>query len=559
MVRTEHLRLLALGAAALAVGLLVLLAVTTKPAKATFPGENGRIAYTSAGDIWTMNPDGTAHTRLTEGPASDSRPDWSPDGTKVAYASYADGNYDIYVVDADGSDPIRLTDDPASDTFPTWSPDGEKIAFVTTRGEDDPSTYLRDIYVMNSDGSGEPTNLTDGAGSVYSRDAAPAWSPDGEKIAFVQSVEDPTSGCFSREIFVTNADGSGGSERITHHGDPNCSAVRAVSPDWSPDGTEIAYSYGEVYGGSEIRVIGADGSGDRRVTFIPAGDSSPSYTPDGDPSWSPDGTKIAFLGSYDCGEEILVMNPDGSGKPTSLTNPTTDTSTYYCEYQGFNASSPDWGTAPPVASPPPDTTITSGPSEPTSSDSARLWFSSDQRGVLFECSLDGATFAPCTSQVAEDYADLPDGSHTFEVRAVDMAGKADPSPASRTWTVDVPPRACTKTGTPEADTISGTPGEDVICARGGNDTIKGLGANDILRGGGGNDTLGGTTGNDTLRGGVGDDRLRGGAGADKLSGNDGSDALNSEDGVAGNDSLDGGDGRDTKVTDATEKSIVGFP
>lgn len=111
-------------------------------------------------------------------------------------------------------------------------------------------------------------------------------------------------------------------------------------------------------------------------------------------------------------------------------------------------------------------------------------------------------------------------------------------------------KACTKTGTLGDNVLDGTSGADVICGMGGNDRIRGLG---------GNDTLEGVGGNDTLRGGGGADKVIGGGGADALYGEDGNDALDSRDGVNANDSLDGGPGTDTKVTDATEKSIVGFP
>jgi glucose/arabinose dehydrogenase/PKD repeat protein len=111
-------------------------------------------------------------------------------------------------------------------------------------------------------------------------------------------------------------------------------------------------------------------------------------------------------------------------------------------------------------------------------------------------------------------------------------------------------KACTKSGTSAGETLEGTSGADVICGFGGNDTVRALGANDIIEG---------MSGNDVLRGGGGADKVRGGGGADSLYGEAGNDALNSKDGVSGNDSLDGGGGTDTKVTDATEKSIVGFP
>jgi Ca2+-binding RTX toxin-like protein len=102
-------------------------------------------------------------------------------------------------------------------------------------------------------------------------------------------------------------------------------------------------------------------------------------------------------------------------------------------------------------------------------------------------------------------------------------------------------KSCTKSGTSAGETLSGTSAADIICGLGGNDTIDGLGGNDILFGGGGAD------------------KVKGSGGADSLYGEDGNDALNSQDGVSGNDSLNGGAGTDTKVTDATEKSIVGFP
>jgi PKD repeat protein len=178
--------------------------------------------------------------------------------------------------------------------------------------------------------------------------------------------------------------------------------------------------------------------------------------------------------------------------------------------------------------------------------------------------------------------------------------------------------ACTIIGTLAVDTLTGTSGDDVICGRGGGDTIKGLGGNDVLKGEGGTDKLYGGDGDDTLDGGLGidaanfssslaainasltdntatgegsdtltgienlvgsskndtltgsdgnniinggglGDSLTGMGGADTLRGAGGPDSVNSRDGVDGNDSLDGGSGTDTKVTDATEKTIVGFP
>ncbi|MDP9384294.1 MAG: S8 family serine peptidase, partial [Actinomycetota bacterium] len=91
------------------------------------------------------------------------------------------------------------------------------------------------------------------------------------------------------------------------------------------------------------------------------------------------------------------------------------------------------------AGPPPDTTapetsITSGPGGLVNSRSASFGFASSEASASLECRLDAAAWSACTSP--EAYASLADGSHTFEVRATDAAGNVDPSPASRTWTVD---------------------------------------------------------------------------------------------------------------------------
>lgn len=83
---------------------------------------------------------------------------------------------------------------------------------------------------------------------------------------------------------------------------------------------------------------------------------------------------------------------------------------------------------------PPDTTIGSGPTGTVNSASANFSFSSSKAGSTFQCSRDGSAFAACTSP--KSYSSLSQGSHTFEVRAIDAQGSIDPTPASRTWTVD---------------------------------------------------------------------------------------------------------------------------
>ena len=101
-------------------------------------------------DIYTINPDSTGRVRLTDHPATDWVPAWSPDGSKIAFRTDRDGDREIYLMNADGSDKVNLTNDPAFDGLNpgAWSPDGSKIAFHSDR-----KGGRLDVWVMNADGT----------------------------------------------------------------------------------------------------------------------------------------------------------------------------------------------------------------------------------------------------------------------------------------------------------------------------------------------------------------------------------------------------------------------
>jgi len=101
---------------------------------------------------------------------------------------------------------------------------------------------------------------------------------------------------------------------------------------------------------------------------------------------------------------------------------------------------------------PPETTITAGPTGPTSSASATFRFSSPDTAATFQCKLDGRSWAACSSR--KTYSGLPQGSHMFRVRAKDSAGTNDSSPAQRTWRVDTVAPNTTITSGPKASTGS---------------------------------------------------------------------------------------------------------
>jgi Tol biopolymer transport system component len=236
-------------------------------------------------EIWYMNADGSDPVQLTREVAGgvSTGPALSPDGRQVVFSVWPLGEeWEIYAVNVDGTGLRNLTNHPAFDGWrPAWSPDGGKISFFSTR--DDPAND--EIYVMNADGT-DVRRLTNNPAD----DAMSTWAPDGTKIAF----ETNRRGNF--DIFLMNPDGTDPVPITTHPAEDGW-------PAWSPDGTKIAFESWRD-GNPEIYVMNPDGSNVVRLTYHGAFD--------GRPAWSRDGTKIAFESGRGGSSNIWVMNADGT-------------------------------------------------------------------------------------------------------------------------------------------------------------------------------------------------------------------------------------------------------
>ena len=212
--------------------------------------------------------------------------------TRIAFMSTrSDHNGEIFLMNSDGKRVRRLTIHLAYDAVPAWSPDGQKIAFMSFRDEP------RDIYVMNPDG----TNLINLTQSPEGWESSPSWSPDGKQIVFSTG-----------DIWVMDADGEN-QRNLTNH------IAGDRQPDWSPDGRQIAFTSDrnsdwefDIWGGNwEVYVMNTDGANLINLTKHPA--------KDGSADWSPDGNQIAFSSDREGNRDIYVMNADGTN-PINLTN-----------------------------------------------------------------------------------------------------------------------------------------------------------------------------------------------------------------------------------------------
>lgn len=251
-----------------------------------FAGEESWIAYQTdrTGEAtWLVHPDGTDDHKLETGlPVSTLLPDWSPDGSKLAFASRGGETEPLYEYDMDSEETTQLFDCTGrclGDDEPAYSPNGKQIAFVRYLGplvDDAPSDC--GLWVGDRD-TGRVRQLTSNT-EQCDREYYPRWSPDGKQLTYHKEIPTAT-GSVTTAVFVVDADGKR-EQRLT---EPD---MVAGEPDWSPDGEWIVFSTYPLNvfqdsGDSHLYRMHPDGTGVEQLTRLDdVRATQPKYRPDGD-------------------------------------------------------------------------------------------------------------------------------------------------------------------------------------------------------------------------------------------------------------------------------------
>jgi TolB protein len=263
-------------------------------------------------ELYVRRTDGST-VQLTHNQIPDFGATWSPGGTRLAFSRPSGEGTALFVMRADGSGVRRITTpvtgpdgSPSFDLAPAWSPDGTRLAFASNRAGGEPDIWRVDVTGRHL------TRLT--RTPSFTGDVNPAWSPDGQWIWF----DSDRVSVFNREIYRMRPDGSGVRRMTTTARD-----VDDGSPEVSPDGRRIVFTSTRANGTQDLFTMRPDGSGVRRL-------GTPTTARDEVfPRWTADGRAVLywrFASVDDPTETVWRIDADGTDRrrlPTGTANATS--------------------------------------------------------------------------------------------------------------------------------------------------------------------------------------------------------------------------------------------
>jgi TolB protein len=240
---------------------------------------------TGAKEVWSMDPDGAGQRQITQFKSISIMPAASPDGTKIAFTSYARGNPAIFIFSVDPVRRLPFYNQVASmNATPDFTPDGKQIVYSST------ASGWAQIYIANLDG----TNFRRISSSRVI-EVEPKVNPKtGAEMVFVSGRSGP------QQIYRMNMDGVG-VERLTP------GEGEAANPSWHPDGQALAYAWTRGYATGNFNIFVMDVA-TRNYTQLTSGAGRNE-----NPSWAPDGRHLVFMSTRTGSPQIWSMLANGTG------------------------------------------------------------------------------------------------------------------------------------------------------------------------------------------------------------------------------------------------------
>lgn len=283
----------------------------------------GRIAYAVVGrfdesfgpigtQLYAVDPDGSDRLLLLD--CDVIRPQWSPDGSRLAFTiGLDDGSWQVATIAADGSDLRVLTSGSWLREIPSWSPDGAWLAYDSSDVGDGDPTFSPTLWRIDADGSDAAL-----LGEADTFDVEPRISPDGGQVAFMRIH--PEAG-YASEVMVRDL--ASGDERVVVPLD-----FPVEHPEWSPDGSSLIFNTSDPATIYTIDLAAPDAT--PVVLLDPAaGDGWGGVKP----VYSPDGSHIVFVCNQGREEGICIMDADGTNVSPLIDDP------------GVAENHPTWGAA----------------------------------------------------------------------------------------------------------------------------------------------------------------------------------------------------------------------